>query len=106
MVALKNAKDSFFNSLLDHMVVPYVTEVSQNAHDPRSHLPAFIFGGKALGMQHGQFLDFENNARHHNDLWLTIAQAYLGADPLSQLSAEKFDKKGVKPIEGLWTKPV
>jgi hypothetical protein len=105
LVALKTAKDAFGNSLLDHTVVPYVTEVSQNAHDPRSHLPAFIFGGKSLGMKHGQFMDFEDSARHHNDLWATIAQAYLGADPLAQLEGEKFDKDGVRPIDGLWAAP-
>jgi hypothetical protein len=106
LVALKNAKDSFGNSLLDHTVVPYVTEVSNNAHDPRRNIPGFIFGGKALGMQHGTYLNFEGNDRHHNDLWMTVAQAYLGADPVSKLSAEKFDKDGVKPIEGLWKAPI
>jgi hypothetical protein len=106
LVALKNAKDSFGNSLLDHTVVPYVTEVSNNAHDPRRNIPAFIFGGKALGMQHGTYLDFEGNDRHHNDLWMTIAQAYLGADPLTKLSSEKFHKDGVKVIDGLWKAPV
>ena len=101
---LKMAKDSFGNSLLDHTVVPYVTEVAETSH-VRQPLPAFIFGGKALGMVHGSYYDFEQNLRSHNDLWMTVAQAYLGADPLSKLSAEKFDKKNVAPVAGTWKAP-
>jgi len=102
---LKEAKDSFGNSLLDHTVVPYVTEVAVTTHE-REPLPAFIFGGKALGMTHGQYYNFESKLRHNNDFWMTVAQAYLGADPLSKLSAEKFDKKGVTPVAGVWKAPV
>jgi hypothetical protein len=105
LVALKNTKDFYGNSLLDHTVVPYMTEVSNFAHGPRTHLPAFVFGGKALGLQHGQFLDFYGNDRHQNDLWASIAQAYLGSDALSRLSAETFDQKGVQPIPGFWQAP-
>jgi hypothetical protein len=65
-----------------------------------------IFGGAALGMQHGQFLNFENQQRPHNDLWMTIAQAYLKTnDPVSVLSDEVFQKQGVGPIDGLWQMP-
>ncbi len=56
-------------------------------------------------MQHGQFFDFEGNDRHQNDLWLSIAQAYLGADALSSLSGESFHRAGVQPIQGLWQAP-
>jgi len=102
---LKDAKDSYGNSLLDHTVVPYVTEVGYTTHE-RQPLPAFLFGGKALGMTHGQYFDFTSGLRHHNDFWMTVAQAYLGADPLSKLSAETFDKSGVKPVQGVWAAPV
>jgi uncharacterized protein DUF1552 len=102
---LKAAKDSYGNSLLDHTVVPYITEVAETTHT-RSPLAGFIFGGKALGMTHGSYYNFEGNERSHNDLWMTVAQAYLGADPLSKLSAEKFDKKNVGPIAGVWKAPV
>ncbi len=101
---LKDAKDSYGNSLLDHTVVPYVTEVGYTTHE-RQPLPAFIFGGKALGMTHGQYFNFEGNLRSHNDLWMTVAQAYLGADPLSKLSAEKFEKNNVAPVAGVWKAP-
>lgn len=102
---LKAAKDSYGNSLLDHTVVPYVTEVAETSHT-RQPLPAFIFGGKALGMIHGSYYDFEGNLRSHNDLWMTVAQAYLGADPVSKLAAEKFEKKNVAPVAGTWKAPV
>ena len=104
LVALKSAQDSYGNSLLDNTVVPYLTEVATCTHE-RQPLPAFIFGGKTLGMQHGSYLNFEANPRHHNDLWMTIAQAYLGGDPLGQLTAETFAKAGVAPIAGLWQAP-
>src|SRR5689334_2553567 len=76
---LKNAKDAFGNSLLDYTIIPYITEVAEANHS-RSPKPALIFGGAKLGMQGGQFQRF-TTARPHNDLWLTIAQAYLGANP-------------------------
>ncbi len=98
---LKAAKDSYGNSLLDYTVVPYVTEVAETTHR-RQPLPAFIFGGKALGMTHGSYYNFESNLRSHNDLWMTVAQAYLGADPVTALNAEKFEKKGVAPVAGTW----
>ena len=102
---LKAAKDSYGNSLLDHTVVPYVTEVAVTTHE-RQPLPGFIFGGKALGMTHGSYYNFEGALRSHNDLWMTVAQAYLGADPLTKLAAEKFSKKNVSPIAGVWKAPV
>lgn len=101
LVSLKTAKDAFGNSLLDHTVVPYLTEVAETTHH-RNPLPAFIFGGKALGMTHGSYYDFEGGPRSHNDIWATVAQAYLGADPLAALSKETFYKTGVKPIAGIW----
>ena len=100
--SFKNATDVFGGNLLDHTIIPYVTEVAETTHS-RSPVPAMIFGGAALGMQHGQFLNFENQSRHHNDLWMTIAQAYLKTnDPVSMLSDEVFSKQGVSPIDGLW----
>jgi hypothetical protein len=63
-----------------------------------------IFGGRALGMQGGQFQDFESNMRPWNDYWLSIAQAYFKTtDPLSVLTDEVFYKNGISPIPGLWS---
>ena len=103
----KDATDAFGSNLLDVTIVPFVTEVAEATHT-RTTLPALIFGGRALGMRGGQFQDFSASPRPHNDLWATIAQAYLQtADPLATpaLRDEVFVKNGVRPITGLWTPP-
>jgi hypothetical protein len=106
LTTFKNAKDAFGNSILDHTVVPYLTEVGDPSHS-RGPKPSLIFGGKALGMKGGQFLNFESNVRPQVDVWLTVAQALLQTnDPLSVLPAtEKFNRTGAGPINGLWAKP-
>lgn len=103
----KAAKDGFGNSILDYTVVPYLTEVGDPSH-ARSPKPSLIFGGKALGMKGGQFLNFEANMRPQVDVWLTAAQALLQTeDPLSALpTTENFDRRGAGVIKGLWAKPV
>jgi hypothetical protein len=105
----KTAKDSYGGSLLDNTVIPYMTEVAETTHS-RGPLPAMIFGGKALGMQTGQYINLETAKRPHNDLWLTIAQAYFpnSSDVLQDLKNELF--VGAKntytgPNSGLWAKP-
>jgi hypothetical protein len=105
--SFKDAKDAWGNSILDHTVVPYVTEVGDPSH-ARGPKPSLIFGGKSLGMKGGQFLNFENARRPQVDVYLTVAQALLGHDdPLGALPAatEKFDRTGAGPIAGLWEKP-
>ncbi len=108
--SFKETTDVYGGSLLDHTIIPYITEVAETTHS-RSPLPAMIFGGKALGMKGGQFLNFESSGgfgggRPNNDFWMTIAQAYLKTnDPLSVLSDEVFVKSGVAPIDGLWEPP-
>lgn len=98
---LKAAKDIFGSSLLDSTIVPYVTDQSQPT-DERSPLPALLLGGCALGMQGGKFLNF-SPTRSHNDLWMTVAQAFLKSnDPGSVLADEKFVQAGAVPIAGLW----
>ncbi len=107
--SFKSATDVYGNTLLDHTVVPYVTEVAQAAHLPRSNIPALIFGGKALGMKGGQFQNFQNSNRSHNDVWLSVAQAFLKtSDPLGAIKANEtptFVTTGASPISGLWTAP-
>jgi Protein of unknown function (DUF1552) len=104
--SFKDAKDGFGNSILDHTVVPYLTEVADPSH-ARNPKPALIFGGKALGMKGGQFLNFEANQRPQVDVWLTAAQALFQTDnPLAMLpTSEKFDRNGAGVIKGLWEKP-
>jgi hypothetical protein len=103
----KTATDTFGGSLLDHTVIPLMTEVDNGAHG-RNRLPALILGGKALGMRGGQFLDFQGEPRFHNDLWMTVAQAFFPDSPnvLEEMPGEVFARDGVRPIEGLWQRPV
>jgi hypothetical protein len=106
LTTFKNAKDGFGNSVLDHTIVPYLTEVGDPSHS-RGPKASLIFGGKALGMKGGQFLNFESNVRPQVDVWLTVAQALLqNDDPLGVLpTSEKFNRTGAGPIKGLWAKP-
>ena len=97
----KAATDVFGGALLDHTIVPFVTDKAEMT-DSREPLPALILGGRALGMIGGQAQTF-STYRSHNDLWMTIAQAYLKTDdPLARLELESFYKVGVAPIAGLW----
>lgn len=106
--SLKATTDTFGNSLLDTTIAPFVTEMSGIEHG-RSPLAALIFGGKALGMQGGQFQNLEKERRSFNDFWLSVAQAYLAADPKQLLAEELFVKGDAYlqgPIPGLWKAPV
>ena len=106
LTTLKNTQDVFGNSLLDNTIVPFVTDIATADHS-RSPLPSLIFGGRSLGMQGGQYLSFEAAPRKHNDVWLSIAQAYLpNADIMSAFADEAFAQYGSGPIPGLWSKPV
>jgi hypothetical protein len=101
----KTTMDGFGGSILDHTVIPYVTEVAQANH-ARGPKPAFLFGGTKLGLKHGTFQQF--NTRPQVDLYLTCAQALLKtADPKTALMAEKFwqNNSNGAPIPGLWAAP-
>jgi hypothetical protein len=87
--------------LLDRTVIPMITEVAESSHGRNGH-GAIIFGGKALGMQGGQFRMVSGI---HNQFWVTVAQAYLGADPGAALADETYVKDGANPISGLWMPP-
>jgi len=93
--------DPMGGSLLDHMVIPMCTEVAEASHSRNGH-GALIFGGKKLGMQGGQYKSVTGN---HNQLWVTVAQAYLGANVVQALNAETYVKNGANPIPGLWMAP-
>ena len=104
----KNAQDAFGGNMLDHTVMPFCTEVAMVTHE-RDPKPALFFGGKALGMQHGKYVNFEDaagaGARAHVDFWATTAQAYFrSADPASYLGALSFASPPT-PIDGFWVKP-
>jgi hypothetical protein len=98
----KNATDPFGGNMLDNTIIPYVTEVAEQAHS-RSPKAALIFGGKALGMQGGKYVNFEGGqGRPHVDFWATLAQAYFRSnDPMQYLGDHDF-ASNPSPIDGLW----
>jgi hypothetical protein len=103
LLEFKMAKDVFGANLLDHTIVPFITDIA-DVGLRSNHLPALIFGGRALGMRGGQYQPLV--ARPHNDLWMSIAQAYLKTtNPLAAFSDEVFFREGVAPIDGLWQLP-
>jgi hypothetical protein len=105
----KATTDVYGGNLLANTVIPYVTEVAETTHS-WSPMPAFIFGGSALGMKGGQFM---NGTWPMNALWLTIAQAYFKTtSPLDNLPAvypdgakNTFVRTATSPIAGLWAPP-
>jgi hypothetical protein len=97
----KATLDPFGNSLLDSTVVPFVTEVSACGHE-YFPLPAMIFGGRQLGLQGGQY-QFVGR-RPHNDMWLSVAQAFgVGIDQLQGEAFLQFSDNFTGPIPGLVT---
>lgn len=100
----KAAEDVYGGNLFDHTLFPFITDIADAVH-ARAPMPALVFGGRALGMQGGQFLNFETaGGRSHTDLWMTLAQAYLRtSDPLPHFNAEVFHRINVAPINGLWS---
>jgi hypothetical protein len=98
----KDPTDSMGASLLDRTLITAVSEVGNPSHD-RNNASGLIIGGKKLGMQPGGFQSLSSS--HHNRIWVTAAQAFLGADPVSKLGTEVFYKTGVTPIPGVWAAP-
>ena len=94
-------QDPMGGSLLDNTVIPLITEVAEASHTREGH-GAIIFGGGKLGMQGGQY---QSVSGIHNQLWLTVAQAFLGADAARKLASEVYVKAGANPISGLWVSP-
>jgi hypothetical protein len=102
LAQFKTLPDAYGGNLLDHTVVPYLTEKAHMA-DARDPIPGLIIGGRGLGLRGGQFYD---TPRHINDLWMTVAQALMRQqDPLGQLAEETFMQTDVAPIAGLWEAP-
>jgi hypothetical protein len=88
-------------SLLEHTVIPMITEVAEASHTREGH-GAIVFGGRKLGMLGGQYRSVSGI---HNQLWVTVAQAFLGADAPSKLASEVYVKTGARSIPGLWAAP-
>jgi hypothetical protein len=105
----KATTDVYGGNLLANTIIPYVTEVAETTHT-WNPLPAYIFGGSALGMKGGQYL---NGSWPMNSFWLTIAQAYFKTTtPINSLpttvpnvGTNTFVRTGANPIPGLWAAP-
>jgi hypothetical protein len=41
----------------------------------------------------------------HNQLWATVAQAFLGVDAADKLEHEVYVKAGARPLAGVWEAP-
>ncbi len=93
--------DPMGGSLLDRTLIPMITEVAEAAHTREGHA-ALVFGGTKLGMLGGQYRSVSGI---HNQLWVTVAQAFLGADAVSRLAHEVYVKNGANPIPELWASP-
>jgi hypothetical protein len=94
-------QDPAGGSLLDSTVIPMITEVAEASHTREGHA-AVIFGGRRWGLLGGQYRSVSGI---HNQLWVTVAQAFLGADAPSKLAGEVYVKTGANPIPGLWAAP-
>jgi hypothetical protein len=96
--------DPMGGSLLDRTVIPMITEVAEATHSRSGHA-ALIFGGQKLGMIGGQYLSVNGI---HNQLWTTVAQAYLGTEARDILEADPentYVTNGANPISELWSPP-
>lgn len=95
----KQATDVNGANLLDYTIIPYITEVAHTSHQ-RSPLQAIIFGGRALGMRGGQYLEVDG---HYNRMWFTVAQALLktSGSPNSIFGDGTYTN-GVEPISGIY----
>ena len=66
-------------SLLDNTLVVFFSEVSFGLTHSIQNMPIVMFGGKNLGLQTGQHLDF--GGRYMNDVWSAISGAFGHAAP-------------------------
>lgn len=108
LLQFKNTPDGYGGSLLDHTVIPFVTDTASFDH-ARSPLPALLFGGRALGLRGGQFLNFASSPRPFGDFWLTVAQAFLKDQEANwALEGEIFMQQhgsSYRLLPGVWEQP-
>ena len=97
--SFKEATDVNGANLLDHTIILYITEVGDTSHE-RGPLQAIIFGGRALGMQGGQYLEVDG---HYNRMWFTVAQALLNSSERpNAIFGDGTYTNGVQRISGVF----
>ena len=73
---LEAEKHADGSSLLDHTLVPYVTEVGTRHHN-LSNMPFLLFGVAATGLRGGKlWSNGSNGLRSTNDLWMACAKSF------------------------------
>lgn len=96
----KNTADVFGANLLDQTVIPYVTEVAETTHS-WGPTPAIVFGGRALGIQGGQYIEVGGGgSSRFSNYWHSIGQALAR----EQAPALEGAPEGT-PIAGVWSPP-
>jgi hypothetical protein len=91
------------SNLLERMVIPMVTEVGDASHTRSGH-SALIVGGQKLGMIAGGFRQVSGS---HNQIWASVAQAYVGASGVSGLMTNTYPNADnrASALSGLWAAP-
>jgi hypothetical protein len=72
---LGTTQDLAGGTLLDNMLVPYVTEVGARYHN-LDNMPFLLFGGDNVGLVGNQVWRSGGGRRSTNDLWMACASAY------------------------------
>ena len=62
-------------SMLDNTLIVWTTEHSGEAQHGRKNVPFNLFGNLGGSINSGQFFDFRNQPKAHNDVYVTVAQA-------------------------------
>lgn len=75
LTQLNEAQDLSGGTLLDSMLVPYVTEVGARYHN-WDDMPFLLFGGADTGLIGGQYWRSGGGARSTNDLWMACAGVF------------------------------
>ncbi len=95
---LEAEKHADGSSLLDHTLVPYVTEVGTRHHN-LSQMPFVLFGGAGVGLRGGQvWTNGSRGMRSTNDLWMACAKP-LGIEGFTLGDSDQH----TVPIEGIFS---
>jgi hypothetical protein len=71
---LKDTKESDGSSMLDNTLVVYFSDVSTGFDHGWLRMPVIFFGGKAVGLRAGRWLDL--HGRYMNDVWASTLAAF------------------------------
>jgi hypothetical protein len=75
LTELNTTQDLAGGTLLDNMLVPYVTEVGARYHN-WDNMPFLLFGGAGTGLIGNQVWSSSSRQRSTNDLWMACAGVY------------------------------